>query len=268
MQCIQNKRRVPPIPSQVSLAVSMGSNEPADDTHRRLGSETSSDVAYQLLRRAIVTGRYRPGDRLTELALTAELGMSRTPVREAIMRLHADGLVVSARKGALVRRLSVVEVSHLYHVRATLEALTAELAARNQQDGGLSLRAVRELGEHEALFERAVRERNVGRMVRANLGLHQYIAELAGNPFAGDALRRVWDIIALSSITNLQDHVWARQVVGQHRMLIQAIRSGDPRRAAAVARRHVLRAAAIYTAPGPAGGEVTTPAGAIALASE
>src|SRR5438132_434148 len=92
------------------------------------GSETNSDHAYAMLRRAIVVGRYRPGDRLTEIALTVELGMSRTPVREAIRRLQADGLIVIGHRGALVRRLSVLEVASLYPVRAGLEALTAAVA--------------------------------------------------------------------------------------------------------------------------------------------
>ncbi len=226
---------------------------PVAEIHHPPVHATNSDRAYALLRRLIVSGRYRPGERLTELALTTELRMSRTPVREAIRRLQSDGLVTAAGKGALVRLLSIAEVSHLYEVRATLEALTAELAARNQRDGALSAREMRELTNRQASFERAVRDRNVAQMVRCNLALHQLIADLAANPFARDALRRVWDIIALSSITNLQDHAWARKVIGRHRELIRAIRAGDARKAAASARAHVLEAAAIYTSRAPHG---------------
>ena len=223
------------------------------------GSETNSDHAYAMLRRAIVVGRYRPGDRLTEIALTVELGMSRTPVREAIRRLQAEGLIVIGHRGALVRRLSVLEVSSLYQVRAALEALTAELAARAQREGRVSARDMRELVDRQLLFEQAVRERSVTRMVQANLAIHQYIARLAGNPFAQDVLRRVWDIIALSSIHNLQDDTWARKVITQHRRLIRAVRAGDTRQAAAVARSHVLEAATIYMARLPTTGEGEEP---------
>src|SRR5438445_680311 len=226
----------------------MVADQRAGVLQRPPSGETNSDHAYAMLRRAIVVGRYRPGDRLTEIALTVELGMSRTPVREAIRRLQADGLIVIGHRGALVRRLSVLEVSSLYQVRAALEALTAELAARAQLEGRVSARDMRELVDRQLLFERAVRERSVTRMVQANLAIHQYIAGLADNPFAQDVLRRVWDIIALSSIHNLQGSTWARKVITQHRRLIRAVRGGDHRQAAAVARGHVLEAATVYTA--------------------
>jgi DNA-binding GntR family transcriptional regulator len=85
--------------------------------------------AYEQVRGAIVEGRYSPGDRLVEARIAAELGLSRTPVREALRLLQAEGLVVSERnRGAMVRPLSPTEVDDLYGLRIRLESYAVELA--------------------------------------------------------------------------------------------------------------------------------------------
>src|SRR5262245_63600525 len=85
--------------------------------------------AYEAVRAAIVEGRYAPGHRLVEQGIAAELGLSRTPVREALRMLQAEGLVVSERnRGAMVRPLSSTEVVDLYGLRIRLESYAVELA--------------------------------------------------------------------------------------------------------------------------------------------
>ena len=101
---------------------------------------TASDAvgtthAYEQVRAAIVENRYAPGQRLIEQRLAAELGLSRTPVREALRILEAEGLVVSERnRGATVRPLSPTEVVDLYGLRIRLESYAAELAAERIAD--------------------------------------------------------------------------------------------------------------------------------------
>jgi len=91
--------------------------------------------AYQHLRAAIVENRYPPGHRLVEQQLAAELGLSRTPVREALRKLEAEGLVVSERnRGAMVRPLSSTEVVDLYGLRIKLESYAVELATERAGD--------------------------------------------------------------------------------------------------------------------------------------
>lgn len=93
-------------------------------------SRAGAAHAYAALRTAIVEGRYGPGERLVELRLAEELGLSRTPVREALRLLEAEGLVVSERnRGAMVRPLSPTEVEDLYGLRIRLESYAVELAA-------------------------------------------------------------------------------------------------------------------------------------------
>lgn len=92
-------------------------------------------LAYEQVRASIVENRYAPGQRLIEQRIAAALGLSRTPVREALRMLEAEGLVVSERnRGAVVRPLSPTEIADLYGLRIRLESYAAELAAERSSD--------------------------------------------------------------------------------------------------------------------------------------
>lgn len=94
--------------------------------------------AYERIRAGVVENRYPPGHRLIEQKLAAELGLSRTPVREALRMLVAEGLVVSERnRGAMVRPLSATEIDDLYGLRVRLESYAAELAATRASEAEL-----------------------------------------------------------------------------------------------------------------------------------
>src|ERR1700729_2121836 len=97
-----------------------------------------SETVYQRLREQLVSGVYQAGDRLPEAALSTELAVSRTPVREALRRLESDGLVRSSGRGVRVIAMTAAAVQHAHAVRAALEALTAELAAGQQLAGRLA----------------------------------------------------------------------------------------------------------------------------------
>lgn len=90
--------------------------------------------AYELIRSAILEGDYNPGQRLTEEALAATLGMSRTPIREAIRRLTAEGLVVLQGRRAAVREFPVEDVRQIYDLRALLEGYAASTAAMHRMN--------------------------------------------------------------------------------------------------------------------------------------
>jgi len=99
----------------------------ASNGHRPL-----SETAYESVRQAIFSGQFRPGDRLLEGELAASLGISRTPLREALQRLEAEGLVTAApRRGLIVTELERDEIASLYAVREVLEGLAGRLAAQH-----------------------------------------------------------------------------------------------------------------------------------------
>jgi DNA-binding GntR family transcriptional regulator len=203
----------------------------------------SAHAVYEALRRRFSDGEYAPGQRLTEMALAAELGVSRTPVREAIGRLLAEGLVVPAARGVAVAALTPSEAEHLYVLRADLEALAAELAATRQAQGQLAPAEVDALDRAVDQVEAAVETKDARASAKANLTLHRAIGAAAGNPFLENALHRVWDRVAATTVANLDDPHWAGAITGQHRAIVAGIRAGDPSTARRAAQTHIEAAA-------------------------
>jgi DNA-binding GntR family transcriptional regulator len=103
----------------------------------RTVAPTRSDDVYERLREAILTGRARPNERLIEAELADRLQVSRTPIRESLQRLAAEGLVVSRRRGWVVLEHTSVEIREIYEARAALEGYCARLAAQRATDAQL-----------------------------------------------------------------------------------------------------------------------------------
>ncbi|MEO6082469.1 MAG: GntR family transcriptional regulator [Umezawaea sp.] len=205
---------------------------------------------YDEVRGLIVLGAYPAGQPVTELELSERLGVSRTPVREALRRLESDGLVRAARRGVTVVELDAKALRDVYLVRASLEALTAELAARRQRDGELSPAGLARLAEHADLADQATRQGDLVAGVRHNRAFHQYVATLADNPAALEVLDRIWDQITVSTRASLTAPARPILVDDEHRRLIEAITDGDPQEAAAHARDHVLATMSVLTQQG------------------
>ncbi|MFD4196224.1 GntR family transcriptional regulator [Amycolatopsis thermoflava] len=198
------------------------------------------ETTYDRVRELIVGGAFPPGQRLTELDLSQRLDVSRTPVREALRRLESDGLVESGQRGVTVIRLSDAELREAYLVRASLEALTAELAAQRQQAGEIAPAALARLTGHADDADRATRAGDLIAGVRHNREFHRHVAVLAGNSLALGFLDRVWDRILVSTRDSLAAPSRTGQVDDEHRRLVGAITAGDGPSAAALARDHVL----------------------------
>jgi len=167
----------------------------APSVEERLGKRhgSLSKVVADELRRGILTGRRKPGDRLVEDRLSAELGVSRVPIREALRLLAAEGLVeVQPRRGASVAEFSA-EVAHdLVEVRAMLEGLNARLAARHRAPA-----IIAELRQVLAEGNTAAQSGNVADLVRLNGEFHDKLAEAGRNSILWDIMRtcasgRVW----------------------------------------------------------------------------
>ncbi|RBQ21492.1 GntR family transcriptional regulator [Spongiactinospora rosea] len=206
----------------------------------------SAQAVYAELRRRFAAGEYAPGQRLTEAVLAAELSVSRTPVRQALGRLLTDGLVVPAARGVAVAALTGAEAGHLFVLRGRLEALAAELAATRQKEGRLAPAEIDALDEAVDRVEAAVRAHDARASAQANLALHRAIGAAAGNPFLEDALHRVWDRIAVTTVANLDDPHWADAITEQHRAIIAGIRAGDPQAAGEAALAHIQAAGRAY----------------------
>jgi DNA-binding GntR family transcriptional regulator len=203
-----------------------------------------AELAYRRLRERLMAGGHHPGDRLTELGICEDLGMSRTPVREALRRLQSDGLVTSTGRGVVVSSLSPEEMLHATQLHGALDALAAKLAATAQKSGELSPAQLKELKNASRRVEERAEAGDARGVWRANLDFHLLLARLSGNPLLEDALERIWTrfaIVSLSNISHRED-----LAPRHHDEIVSAIVDGDPERAEAAAAAHVREASAMY----------------------
>ena len=199
-----------------------------------------TERAHDRLRALILEGIYQAGTRLTEVEAAASLAMSRTPVREALRALAADGLVRPAGRGVVVVALDPDALDDAYQVRAALEALTAELAAARQRAGRV---APADLASLRAVAAAAAESTAAGRLKDAvghNREFHRRIAQLAGNAIALGTLDRLWDQIQVSTLRSLTAPARPAHVSAQHDRLLAAITDGRVEDAGRITREHVL----------------------------
>lgn len=191
------------------------------------------EAAYAHLRGAILMGALSPGARISEPGLAQELGVSRTPVREALQRLAQEGLVeLLPGKGARVRVLSAEEVREVYDVRALLEGEAAALAAQNATEAELN-RLERLLQALDALPKEAY-----AKQMQVDFDFHTALIEAAHNK----TLARIYADLR-SSLTlirsfqqTLSQHPKTR---AQHRAIVSALKARNPAKAAEAVRAHV-----------------------------
>lgn len=192
--------------------------------------------AYQRLISEIRAGALRPGDRLTEADLAARLGISRTPVREAIRALEADGLVVHIpRVGASIRRLNYREVTELYEMRTVLEGTAARLAARTTSDV--------ELAELEAISgEMALALSDDAQLYELNRHFHRTLLNSARNRFLTDAVAALEKTLLILGPSTMGDRDRAAQAQQEHEAVLVALRKRDAEAAEMIMRTHISAA--------------------------
>lgn len=190
---------------------------------------------YEELRRAIVEGRIRPNERLIETELAERLSVSRTPIRESIQRLAADGLVESRRRGWVVREHSAQEIQEIYEVRAALEGFAARLAAERATDPMLD-----EIAAIHSNYIQSLEHSTRDHMVRHNDDFHDAIIAAAGNTRLAEQIRRSRDYYVIHRITGFLTDEEVRTSLAGHQELIDALLARDPDKAEFVARTNVL----------------------------
>jgi DNA-binding GntR family transcriptional regulator len=199
--------------------------------------------AYEQVRAAIVENRYAPGQRLIEQRLAAELGLSRTPIREALRILEAEGLVVSERnRGAIVRPLSPTEVVDLYGLRIRLESYAAELAAQRitEQELAALVDAADEFSAVRHDVDVATLE-GVRRLNEANRRLHDRILAAARHDRLATMLARTVDIPLVFQAFRSFGPAEIERSDTFHHLIVDAIARGDGARAAALMAEHIAQ---------------------------
>jgi len=199
-----------------------------------------TERAHHRLRELILDGTYPHGARLTELEAAGVLQMSRTPVREALRALAADGLVRATGRGVVVVALEPPDLDDAYQVRAVLEALTARAAAARQRAGRIAPADLVALRECAAETAAATEAGQLQQAIVLNRRFHRGIAELSGNGIALRTLDRLWDQIQVSTLRSLSPPARPARVSAQHDRLLTAIEQGHDDEADRIARKHVL----------------------------
>lgn len=196
-------------------------------------SRSSGEIAYERLIHSLRSGMFQPGDRLREEEVGAELGLSRTPIREALRRLEADGIVEHRpRIGAVIRSLTHAEVVELYEMRGVLEGTAAEMAAKHGSSA--------EFDTLETLNDKIERERDNPALGAAiNQDFHRALYLSARNRFLLEAARGLNSSLLLLGPTTYTDPERIDIVVAQHRDIVRALRGGDGQVAAAAAQAHL-----------------------------
>lgn len=197
----------------------------------------ASVAVAEMIRQAIVGGTYAPGARLKEEELARELGISRTPVREALLVLQAEGLVEAApNRGATVRVHDAGDLDDLYQLRALLEGYAARRAAARA-----TKTLVRALWTSCDRFEE-VSDADVRALVKENLVFHNAILEAAGSARVASMVRKVIELPLV-----YKSYIWyspeQRRISSHyHRQIARAVEMHDAERAELVMKEHVFEA--------------------------
>jgi DNA-binding GntR family transcriptional regulator len=198
----------------------------------------ASVAATELIREAIIDGRLEPGRRLKEEELARELGISRTPVREALLMLQAEGLVVATpNRGAIVRVHTPEDLDDLYQLRALLEGYAARRAAMRISDEGVD-----ELRLSCQRFEALSPEDDLRGLVRENLFFHNAILDIAGSARLAAMVRKVIELPLV-----YKSYIWyspdqKRISVHYHGQIVKSLATRDADRAELIMKEHVYEA--------------------------
>jgi DNA-binding GntR family transcriptional regulator len=197
-----------------------------------------SDLVASSLREAILAGQLKPGDLLVERRIAEMLGVSKTPVREALIALVSSGLVImNPTRGAMVRSLSTVDVRQIYEVRMLLEPWAVARTAQNRPGGQIE-QARRALAE----AERHLGAEDHEDLSRCNRRFHRALYSGCGNPHVVSELDELQDLTALGTVNVLWERwpTW-RAEFDEHQRLLAAVESGDAAAAEEQARAHIER---------------------------
>lgn len=194
------------------------------------------EAVLQRIEKMVLTGAIGAGERINELQLAAKLKVSRGPLREALGRLEASGLLVSIpNRGMFVRKVELADALHLYDVRAGLARTTGRLVAQRTSPPQVErLRAA--FGEMAA----AVKADDVGAFYAGNLDFHSLLIEYAGNPRLAAINEAVRNELQLYLRDAVVGPARLAKSQAEHRAILEAIAAGDAERAGAAFEAHIL----------------------------
>lgn len=193
------------------------------------------DVVFNTLRKAILTGELKPGERLMEIHLANQLGVSRTPIREAIRKLELEGLVIMIpRRGAEVAQITEKNLKDVLEVRRALDALCAELACDR-----ITEEEKRQLKKACNEFEKATATGDATTIAEADVALHDIIVAATGNQRLIQLVNNLSEQMYRYRFEYIKDEDKHNHLVEEHRMIYDSIVRHDKEAAAKAAKLHI-----------------------------
>jgi DNA-binding GntR family transcriptional regulator len=240
------------------------------DTELEPARPPRSEHAYATIRDMIVSGRLRAGETISEVQLAEVLAVSRTPVREAVRRLLAQGLLEVTPRGVRVFRPGAGDVAEVYFLRAAIEGAIARAAAAR-----IAAEQLAELRRIHAESVGAAERGDIAALVDLNGRFHRLLAEAAGSVRASAALRDLDPLVAAYRRLSLLSREHQRGSIADHARLIDLLERRDGVAAEALVRDHIARAgqrvveAVLHMEPAPepgAAGQLRNLSGLVAAA--
>lgn len=193
------------------------------------------EVVYMTLRKAILKGEFKPGERLMEITLANRLGVSRTPIREAIRKLEHEGLVVMIpRKGAQVSKITVQELNDVLEIRKSLELLAAERASER-----ITNEEVEALAEAEKKFADLIDSQDLTALAEADVAFHDVIYCATKNQRLIAILNNLREQMYRFRVEYLKEHAVLTTLVAEHKKMARAIAAHDAKTAMEVTALHI-----------------------------
>jgi DNA-binding GntR family transcriptional regulator len=198
-------------------------------------SQRTSEGVARVLRTEIFSGRLKPGEPMPERLLAEQLGVSRTPVREALFTLQSEGLVeLTPNRGATVRTITAQDIVRIYSLRGVLESYAAREAATAREQHHVDA-----LEDAHARLARIGSQGTASEQALADLAFHMLISEAAGNPL----LQTIMGQVLAFTVSYRSNYAYpaerATSVNKQHREILDAVRDRDADRAEELMREHV-----------------------------
>jgi len=193
------------------------------------------DVVFNTLRQAILRGELKPGERLMEIQLANKLGVSRTPIREAIRKLELEGLVLMIpRRGAEVAEITEKSLRDVLEVRRALEELSVQLACKR-----ISQEQIAKLKEAAKEFEVVLKNGDVTAYAEADVKFHDIIYDASDNQRLIQLLYNLREQMYRYRVEYLKRPEVHEQILEEHKFIIEMIEKGDIQRAVKAVCRHV-----------------------------
>ncbi|NLS09577.1 GntR family transcriptional regulator [Nesterenkonia sp. MY13] len=202
---------------------------------------TLTEQVLAQLRAAVLSGELEPGRRYSATGLAERFGVSRTPVREALLELERSGMArIDKNRGVTVVPSSLEEIVNCYQLRLVLEAPAAARAAANADED-----AVAEVEAKFQAMQEAADAEDIETLLRADRDFHSALVAVAENQRLVKVLEDLRNLVLTTGIATVPASRTCQELVEDHRDILEAVQSGDPQAAAAAMRRHVHNTAVL-----------------------